>query len=112
MIKQFTLIVSILAISYMLELAFGLPIPASIMGMLLLLILLLTKVIKLKDVEKTSNLLQKEITLFIIPLSIGISESIDLFGGKFLISVLIVALSTAISIFTTALIMKIIMKTR
>lgn len=112
MIKQFTILVWILALSYMIELGFGIPIPASIIGLLLLLLLLLTKVIKLNQVEKASDLLQKEITLFIIPLSIGIIESIDLFEGKFLISVLIVMLSTVVSIFTTALIMKVIMKRR
>lgn len=112
MIKQFTVIVSILAISYILEVGLGLPIPASIIGMLILLLLLLSKTIKLKQVEKASDLLQKEITLFLIPLSIGIIESIDLFEGKFLITIVIVAVSTVISIFTTALIMKIIMNHR
>lgn len=112
MIRQFTIIVSILAVSYMLELGLGLPIPASIIGMLLLLVLLLTKVIKLKQVEKVSDLLQKEITLFIIPLSIGIIETTHLFEGKFILTAMIVALSTIISIFTTGLIMKIIMKGR
>lgn len=112
MIKEFTIIVSILAIAYMLEIGLGLPMPASIIGMLILLLLLLTKVIKLRQVERASDLLQKEITLFLIPLSIGIIESIDLFEGKFLIAIVVVAVSTAISIFTTALIMKIIMRTR
>lgn len=112
MIKQFTIIVSILAVSYMLEIGLGLPIPASIIGVLLLLLLLLTKIIKLKQVEKISDLLQKEITLFIIPLSIGIIETTHLFEGKFILTVVIVAVSTAISIFTTGLIMKLIMKER
>lgn len=96
----------------MLEIGLGLPIPASIIGMLLLLILLFTKVIKIKQVEKASDLLQKDISLFILPLSIGIIDNIDLFEGKFLITIAIVVISTAISIFTTALIMKIIMKNR
>lgn len=112
MIRQFLIIVSILAISYMLEIGLGLPIPASIIGMLILLILLASKVLKLKQVERTSDLLQKEITLFIIPLSVGIIENIHLFEGKFLITIVIVAVSTIISIFTTALIMKIIMKSK
>lgn len=112
MIKQFTIIVSILAISYMLQIGLGLPIPASIIGMLILLVLLFAKVIKIKQVEKASDLLQKEISLFILPLSIGIIDSIDLFEGKFIITIGIVVISTAISIFTTALIMKVIMKNR
>jgi holin-like protein len=106
MIGQFTIIVSILAIAYILEVGLSLPIPASIIGMLILLILLLTKIIKLKQVEGISDLLQREITLFLLPLSIGIIGSIELFEGKFLLTILIVVISTIISIFTTAIIMK------
>lgn len=105
-ILQLTIIVTILALAYGMEIGLGLPIPASIIGMILLLILLLTKIIKISQVDKISELLQKDITLFLLPLSIGIIESIDLFEGKFLITILIVVISTVISIFTTALIMK------
>lgn len=110
MLKQFTIIVSILAISYMLEIGLGLPMPASIIGMLLLLILLISKTIKLEQVDRISEILQKNITLFLLPLSIGIIDSIDLFQGKFFITILIVVISTTISILVTALIMKIIFK--
>lgn len=112
MIRQFTLIVSILAISYMLEVGLSLPIPASIIGMLILLILLLTKIVKLNQVEVVSDLLQREITLFLLPLSIGIIGSIELLEGKFLLTILIVIISTIISIFTTAIIMKILINKR
>ncbi len=109
MIKQFTIIASVLAISYMLEVALKLPIPASIVGMLLLLVLLITKVIKVENVEKVSDELQRDITLFLIPLAIGIIDNVDLFEGKFLTVVLIVVISTIVSIFVTALIMKLIL---
>ncbi|TJX15619.1 murein hydrolase transporter LrgA [Tissierella creatinini] len=108
MIKQFTIIVSILAISYMIEVGLGLPIPASIIGMLILLILLLTRVIKLEKVEKASDVLQGDISLFILPLAIGIIDSVDLFQGKFLITILIVVISTTVSLFTSAFVMKLI----
>lgn len=110
MIKQFLIIVSILAISNMLEVGLALPVPASIIGMLLLLILLIFKIIKIEQVEKISDLLQGDITLFLLPLTIGIIDSIDLFEGKFAITIIIVVISTSISIFATALIMKLILK--
>lgn len=105
-ILQLTIIVTILAMAYGMEIGLGLPLPASIIGMILLLILLFTKIIKISQVNKISDLLQKDITLFLLPLSIGIIESIDLFEGKFLITILIVVISTVVSIFATALIMK------
>lgn len=110
MIKQFAIIVGILTISYMIEIGLSIPFPASIIGMLILMLLLVTKVIKLEQVEDISNFLQKEIILFILPLSIGIMGSIHIFEGKFLITVFIVLISTLISIFTTALIMKLALK--
>ncbi|MCR1898315.1 CidA/LrgA family protein [Irregularibacter muris] len=109
MIKQFSIIVSVLVLSYIIEIGFGLPIPASIIGMLLLLILLFTKVIPLEAVENISGFLQKEITLFILPLAIGIMDMVHLFDGKFFLTLLIIILSTTLSIFATALIMKLIL---
>lgn len=112
MIKQFTIIISILAVGYILEVGIELPIPSSIIGMLILLIMLLTKTIKLKQVERISDALQGDITLFLLPLSIGIIEKVDLFEGKFLITVLIGIISTTLSIFVTAFIMKLIVNKR
>lgn len=109
MIKQFTIITSILAVSYILEVGLELYIPSSIIGMLLLLIMLVTKVIKLNQVERISDALQGDITLFLLPLSIGIIDRVDLFEGKFLITILIVIISTMLSIFASALIMKLIL---
>ncbi|MDD2446150.1 MAG: CidA/LrgA family protein [Tissierellia bacterium] len=109
MIKQLSIIVSILAISYMIEIGLDFPMPASIMGMILLVILLVTKIIKLEQVENISDLLLKDVTLFLIPLSIGIIEKVHLFEGKFLITVFILIISTIISIFMTALIMKLML---
>ncbi|NLL82515.1 MAG: CidA/LrgA family protein [Tissierellia bacterium] len=111
MIKQFSIIISILAISYMIEVGLNLPIPASIIGMILLVILLTTRIIKLEQVEKISDMLLKDITLFIIPLSIGIIDKIHLFEGKFLIAILILIISTIVSIIMTGLIMKLMLAT-
>lgn len=106
MIRQFSIITFILLASHIIVTGLNLPMPSSIVGMLILLVLLLTKAIKLNQVDDISKTLQKDITLFIIPLSIGIINSIELFEGRFLIIILIASLSTSIAIFTTALIMK------
>lgn len=110
MLKQLSIIVLILAISNMLESGFDLFIPASIIGMLILLILLLTKVIKLGQIEDVSNILQKDILLFLIPSTVGIMEKYRLFEGKFLLIILICIISTIISFFATAIIMKLLLR--
>ena len=56
-LKQFTIIIAISAVSELLALFIPLPIPASIYGMSLLFLLLMTGVLKLKQVESAANLL-------------------------------------------------------
>jgi len=56
-LKQFTVIIAISALSELLAIFIPLPIPASIYGMLLLFLLLMTGVLKLKQVESAANLL-------------------------------------------------------
>ena len=56
-LKQFTVIIAISALSELLAIFIPLPIPASIYGMSLLFLLLMTGVLKLKQVESAANLL-------------------------------------------------------
>jgi holin-like protein len=56
-LKQFTVIIAISAVSELLAIFIPLPIPASIYGMSLLFLLLMTGVLKLQQVENAANLL-------------------------------------------------------
>ena len=56
-LKQFAVIIAISAISELLAIFIPLPVPASIYGMSLLFLLLMTGVLKLKQVESAANLL-------------------------------------------------------
>lgn len=56
-LKQFAVIIAISAISELLAIFIPLPIPASIYGMSLLFLLLMTGVLKLQQVESAANLL-------------------------------------------------------
>ena len=50
----------------------GVPLPGNIIGMVLLLILLCTKVIKVEQISAVSNFFLKHLALFFLPPSIGI----------------------------------------
>ncbi|WP_321377755.1 CidA/LrgA family protein [Trichococcus shcherbakoviae] len=56
-LKQFTVIIAISAVSELLAIFIPLPVPASIYGMSLLFLVLMTGVLKLKKVESAANLL-------------------------------------------------------
>ena len=55
----------------------GLPVPGSVLGMLLLFALLLLKAVKFSTVEPVSRLLIGLMLLFILPSSIGLMNSFD-----------------------------------
>src|SRR5690625_2986161 len=71
-------------------------IPGSVIGMILLFLLLLTKVIKLTWVEEGSKFFVNNLSLFFIPATVGIIDYFSLFAGKGFILILIVLVSTAL----------------
>lgn len=62
--------------------ATDIPIPGSILGMLLLFILLITKILPLKWVQEGCNFLLSHLPLFFIPVTVGVMEFGFVFKGK------------------------------
>ncbi|WP_071394539.1 CidA/LrgA family protein [Bacillus tuaregi] len=81
---------------------FPIPIPASMVGLLLLLAALMLKIVKLGWIEQGGNWLLAELLLFFIPSAVGIVNYDELFSWQGIESVLLVGLSTFIVIGTTA----------
>lgn len=101
-IYEFLIIIIFLFIGTILEVIFKSPIPATILSMLILVALLYFKVIKLKKIEKVSEFLLENITLFMTPLVIGVIDKFHYFDGKFLQIFLILFVSVVLSIIVTA----------
>ena len=57
-------------------------IPGNIIGMVILLILLTTNILKLSMIEETSSFMLKYMGFFFVPLSVGIMESYKLIQGS------------------------------
>jgi len=70
--KQFTIILIVTCIGEFLNHFIDLPIPASIYGLVLMLILLVTKVIKLESVDKTAEFLIEIMPVMFIPAGVGL----------------------------------------
>lgn len=83
---------------------FHIPIPGSIIGMILLFCLLLSGKIPVRYVERGSTALLSHLQLFFIPVTVGVIDYISIFSGKGLYSVLIVIASTSFVIITTGVI--------
>lgn len=76
-IKQICIILGVCFIAEVLEYLIPLPIAASIYGLLLMLAALMTKVIKLKDVEDVADFLTGNMAIMFIPPTVGIMDSVE-----------------------------------
>lgn len=73
-----------------------LPIPASMFGLILLLIALALKIVKLEWVEQGANWLLAELLLFFVPSAVGIVNYDEILNWQGIKTVLLIGLSTFI----------------
>ncbi|MCL6617230.1 MAG: CidA/LrgA family holin-like protein, partial [Anoxybacillus ayderensis] len=72
------------------------PIPGSMIGMLLLFLLLMTGMVKEEWISRGANMLLSHLTLLFIPATVGIIDYVELFLGKGIWSIFVVIVSTMI----------------
>ncbi|MCU9612879.1 CidA/LrgA family holin-like protein [Caldibacillus lycopersici] len=80
------------------------PIPASMIGLLVLLLALFLKLVKIEWIEKGGNWLLAELLLFFIPSAVGIVDYEEILGMKGMEMILLIGISTFIVLGTTAFI--------
>lgn len=76
-IKQFGIIMVISFLAEVIKALIPLSIPASIYGLVIMLVCLLTGVIKLEAVEQAADFLVEIMPLMFIPAAVGLMESFD-----------------------------------
>lgn len=76
-IKEFCIIIFISFIGEILHYIIPLPVPASIYGLVIMLVCLGTKFIKLDDVKETSVFLIEIMPMMFIPVAVGLMTSWD-----------------------------------
>ncbi len=76
-IKQFAIILSISLIAELMEYLIPIPVAASIYGLVLMLIGLLTKLIPLEKVEDAADFLVEIMPIMFVPPTVGIMTSVD-----------------------------------
>ena len=77
LVLQFSIILFLSFIGELLSIIIPLPIPGSIYGLLLMLLLLCTKILKPCHVKDVSNFLIEIMPLMFIPVTVGILDSIS-----------------------------------
>ena len=84
MILQFGIIFAFLAIAEFIVKTFGLPIPSSVIGMLLLTLSLQCGLIKLHHVDRLSSFLVHNLGFFFVPAGVGLINSLDVLSSQLL----------------------------
>lgn len=93
-IKQFGIILVISLIGEGLNHVIPLPIPASVYGMILMLLCLCLKIIKVSDVKETSGFLLETMPIMFIPAATGLITTIDVLRSNLLAYAVITVVST------------------
>ncbi|WP_017812360.1 CidA/LrgA family protein [Paenibacillus shenyangensis] len=97
-VVQIMLLYAIYLVGSYVQAWLNLPIPGSIIGLLLLFVLLLCRVIPVSWIEKGSTTILFYLPLFFIPATVGVMNHLDLFAGKGLLLVVVVIVSTILTI--------------
>ena len=84
--------------------------PASVMGMVILLVLLLTKVLKPAQLKESSDFLLGNMLLFFIPTCVSVITYADVLFRNFWSIVLISVLTTPLVFFVTGQVVQLTMK--
>ena len=74
-IKQFAIILAVTCVGEVLKYFIPLPIPASIYGLVLMLVLLMTRRVRLESVKETAEFLIEIMPMMFIPAAVGLLVS-------------------------------------
>jgi holin-like protein len=101
--KQLFIILSINLAGDLISRYLHLPLPGPITGMLLLLILLLTGVLKEREIRDTADFMLQNMGFFFIPAGVSIMISYHTLEGFYFETVVVVVVSTILVMAATAL---------
>ncbi len=94
-LKQFGIIMLITFAGEMLRAVIPLPIPASIYGLVIMLVALMTKVVKLEDVKGAGDFLVEIMPIMFVPAAVGLIDSWGMLKD-ILMPVLVITFATTI----------------
>lgn len=101
--RESILLLSIYFVGEILSNLFNLPIPGSIVGMILLFVLLTSNIIKIEKIENLANFFLNHLAFFFIPACVGLMTSFASLKGSIFKIVLLCILTTIIVIAVTGI---------
>ena len=106
--REAIIILGIYLIGELISKGLSLPIPGNILGMLILLILLCSKIIKVEKVETVSNFFLDHLAFF-FPAGVGLITSFDSIKDSLILIILLCIITTSIVIVVTGSVVQFVM---
>ena len=107
-LRESIIILSIYLIGEIISKSLSLSIPGNILGMLILLLLLCTKVIKVDQIESISNFFLDHLAFFFIPAGVGLLTSFNLIKDSLLSILIICVITTSLVLVVTGKVVELI----
>lgn len=101
MFKQFLIILVINFVGVIIQNIFHLPLPGTILGMLILFVLLWTKVLKVESIEKVCDFLILNMIIFFLPPAVELLEYMALLKTGFFKIIILLITTTVITMIVT-----------
>lgn len=108
--RESLIIICIYLLGEIISKGLNLPIPGNIIGMIILLILLCTNIIKVEKVETLSSFFLDHLAFFFIPSGVGLLTSFDIIKSSLIQILLICIIATSLVIVVTGLIVQALVK--
>lgn len=101
MIKPVLIVFGCLALGNIVVALTGIPLPASIVGMLILIVLLMTKAVKAEQLKSLSDFFNTHMSFFFVPAGVSVMLYLDIIQQNFWPIVVAAAVSTVLVIVFT-----------
>lgn len=101
-IKQIGIIFTICWLSTVVEKVIPFPLPASVIGMILLFLLLLTGLLKIEHIREKSDFLLANMAFFFIPAGVNVINYLDILQANWLPLLIICVITTILTFAATA----------
>ena len=110
LLRQFLVIMAVSFVGEILHAVLPLPIPASIYGLVLMLVCLLTGIIKLDAVRDTACFLIEIMPIMFIPPAVGLMASWDVIQANLVAYLVIAAVTTIVVMAVSGLVTQAVLK--
>jgi holin-like protein len=109
-LRQFMIILIMYFLGVLLQNSLKLPIPGTILGLIILFIALYCRVIKIEMIEEVSEFLLTHMAFLFLPAGVGLMTAMGILSGRWIAFILIIVISTAVVWIVTAYSVKLLRK--